>query len=79
MQCICSVLEAELLEELPCQPSPPAEVARRSSTLGPELELLRPEALDMRSAYNLVRKALLPKVKYHWDQGFKQVKCYFLK
>ena len=27
----------------------------------------------MRNAYNLVKKALLPKIKYHWDQGFKQV------
>ena len=26
--------------------------------------------------FTFVRKALLPKIKYHWDQGFAQVSCH---
>jgi len=36
------------------------------------LELFKPESLVAKTPYNLVKKALLPKIKYHWDQGFKQ-------
>lgn len=37
-----------------------------------ELELFKPESMIAKTPYNLVKKALLPKIKYHWDQGFKQ-------
>ena len=30
------------------------------------------EQLVLKNSFNLVKKALLPKIKYHWDQGFKQ-------
>ena len=69
------MLEAELLEELPSFLAPEAETARRQQEPKSELELMKPEAMTMRNAYNLVKKALLPKIKYHWDQGFKQVQA----
>jgi len=46
--------------------------ARKSSVPKLELELFKPEALVTKTPYNLVKKALLPKIKYHWDQGFRQ-------
>jgi len=46
--------------------------ARRTSEQKLELELFKPESLVAKTPYNLVKKALLPKIKYHWDQGFKQ-------
>jgi len=50
------------------------EKFKASKTLEPktELELFKPESMIAKTPYNLVKKALLPKIKYHWDQGFKQ-------
>ena len=69
------MLEAELLEELATFLAPEARTARRQEEPKSQLELMKPEAMTMRNAYNLVKKALLPKIKYHWDQGFKQVQA----
>ena len=66
------VLEADdLLDQLPDFEAPSQEIARRKSQQS-ELELMCPEQLVLKNAFNLVKKALLPKIKYHWDQGFKQ-------
>jgi len=46
--------------------------ARKTSEPKTELEFFKPEAMIAKTPYNLVKKALLPKIKYHWDQGFKQ-------
>jgi len=46
--------------------------ARRTSEQKTELELFKPESMVAKTPYNLVKKALLPKIKYHWDEGFKQ-------
>jgi len=65
------VLEANLLDHLPDFEAPTQEIAKRKSQQS-ELELMCPEQLVLKNAFNLVKKALLPKIKYHWDQGFKQ-------
>ena len=65
------VLQADLLDQLPDFEAPTQEIARRRSQQS-ELELMCPEQLVLKNAFNLVKKALLPKIKYHWDQGFKQ-------
>merc|ERR1712211_197682 len=66
------VLEEELdLDQLPDFEAPSEEVARRKSQQA-ELELMSSEQLVLKNSFNLVKKALLPKIKYHWDQGFKQ-------
>ena len=66
------VVEADdLLDQLPDFEAPSQEIARRKSQQS-ELELMCPEQLVLKNAFNLVKKALLPKIKYHWDQGFKQ-------
>eukprot|EP00092_Neocalanus_flemingeri_P006212 GFUD01006684.1.p1 GENE.GFUD01006684.1~~GFUD01006684.1.p1 ORF type:complete len:700 (+),score=137.10 GFUD01006684.1:114-2213(+) len=46
--------------------------AKKTSEKKSELELFKPESLLAKTPFNLVKKALLPKIKYHWDQGFKQ-------
>ena len=66
------VLEADKLDDLPKFASPEVQTARRSSEPKTDLETLGPAALT-KLTLNLVKKALLPKIKYHWDQGFKQV------
>ena len=48
--------------------------ARRTSEPKIELELFKPESLVAKNPFQLVKKALLPKIKYHWDQGFSQGK-----
>ena len=48
--------------------------ARRTSEPKTELELFKPESMVAKNPYTFVRKALLPKIKYHWDQGFAQGK-----
>ena len=66
------VLEDDLdLDQLPDFEAPPEEVAGRKSQQS-ELELMSSEQLVLKNSFNLVKKALLPKIKYHWDQGFKQ-------
>ena len=60
-----------MLDQLPDFEAPTQEIARRRSQQS-ELELMCPEQLVLKNAFNLVKKALLPKIKYHWDQGFKQ-------
>ena len=46
--------------------------ARRTSEPKTELELFKPESLLARNPFTLIKKALLPRIKYHWDQGFSQ-------
>ena len=46
--------------------------ARRISEPKIELELYKPESLVAKNPFTLIKKALLPKIKYHWDQGFSQ-------
>ena len=54
-------------------PSPLHTVkARRTSEPKTELELFKPESLLAKNPFTLIKKALLPKIKYHWDQGFSQ-------
>lgn len=48
--------------------------ARKTLEPKTELELFKPEAMVAKNPYTFVRKALLPKIKYHWDQGFAQGK-----
>ena len=46
--------------------------ARKTSEPKIELELFKPESLMAKNPFTLIKKALLPKIKYHWDQGFSQ-------
>ena len=46
--------------------------AKRTSEPKIELELFKPESLLAKNPFTLIKKALLPKIKYHWDQGFSQ-------
>lgn len=46
--------------------------ARRSSYKEDNSHLIKPDILVLKNPLNFVKKALLPKVKYHWDQGFRQ-------
>lgn len=46
--------------------------AKRTSEPTLELELFKPESLLAKNPFTLIKKALLPKIKYHWDQGFSQ-------
>ena len=48
--------------------------ARKTSEPKIELELFKPESLVAKNPFTLIKKALLPKIKYHWDQGFAQAK-----
>lgn len=48
--------------------------AKKTSEPKTELELFKPESMVAKNPYTFVRKALLPKIKYHWDQGFAQGK-----
>jgi len=48
--------------------------ARKTSEPKLELELFKPESLVAKNPFTLIKKALLPKIKYHWDQGFAQGK-----
>ena len=67
----CVDTEAEACAELA---TPQLELARARRTSVPklELELFKPESLVAKTPFQLVKKALLPKIKYHWDQGFSQ-------
>ena len=67
----CVDTEAEACRELA---TPQLELARARRTSVPklELELSKPESLVAKTPFQLVKKALLPKIKYHWDQGFSQ-------
>ena len=67
----CVDTEAEACRELA---TPQLELARARRTSVPklELELFKPESLVAKTPFQLVKKALLPKIKYHWDQGFSQ-------
>ncbi|XP_023336482.1 uncharacterized protein LOC111707587 isoform X2 [Eurytemora carolleeae] len=46
--------------------------ARRSSIKDLSSELMTPDILVTKNPYNYVRKAVLPRIKLHWDQGFRQ-------
>ena len=48
--------------------------ARKISEPKIELELFKPESMLAKNPFTLIKKALLPKIKYHWDQGFAQGK-----
>jgi len=79
------VLESEFVDELSDFQPPDISKAIKSVEPKTSLEMLRPEAIQLRSNYTLIKKALLPKIKYHWDSGFKQgpqggwVKCPVIK
>jgi len=64
-------LHNEITEEFTTV-EPEKSKARKTSEPKLELELFKPDAMIAKTPYNLVKKALLPKIKYHWDQGFKQ-------
>jgi len=46
--------------------------AKKTSEPKSELELFKPDLMIAKNPFHLVKKALLPKIKFHWDQGFKQ-------
>jgi len=46
--------------------------AKKVTTKDRSSELMKPDTLVVKNPYNYVKRALLPKVKYHWDQGFRQ-------
>jgi len=46
--------------------------ARKSSVKEDNSHLVKPDVLVTKNPMNYVKRALLPKVKYHWDQGFRQ-------
>merc|ERR1712200_139805 len=52
----------------------PVEEKARRASVKPENNLNKPETLVLKNPYNYVKRALLPRVKYHWDQGFRQGK-----
>jgi len=73
---VLSVAGLERREEEETEDWRPAELetckARRSSYKEDTSHLVRPDTLVLKNPLNFVKKALLPKVKYHWDQGFRQ-------